>query len=143
MLQKIAKGFTLIELMIVVAIIGILAAIAIPNFVRFQCRSKQSEAKTNLNAIYKGQTEWLSNSLNPTGTFETLADADFQPGTTNNLGLNFDGFLRYDYATTAAAGPAFTAVADADAAVAADLNGDQWTIDNTNALANPTNGCNL
>jgi type IV pilus assembly protein PilA len=48
-------GFTLIELMIVVAIIGILAAIAIPNFLKFQCKSKQSEAKTNLSGIFTAE----------------------------------------------------------------------------------------
>ena len=55
MTKRLGKGFTLIELMIVVAIIGILAAIAIPNFIRFQARSKQSEVKTNLKALYTGQ----------------------------------------------------------------------------------------
>jgi type IV pilus assembly protein PilA len=41
--------------MIVVAIIGILAAIAIPNFVKFQARSKQSEAKANMKAMFTAQ----------------------------------------------------------------------------------------
>ena len=58
MLRKLNQGFTLIELMIVVAIIGILAAIAIPNFVKFQCRSKQSEAKGNLKAIYVAEESY-------------------------------------------------------------------------------------
>src|SRR3954467_5075932 len=50
-----SEGFTLIELMIVVAIIGILAAIAIPNFLKFQCKAKQSEAKTNLAGIFTAE----------------------------------------------------------------------------------------
>lgn len=57
------RGFSLVELMIVVAIIGILAAIAIPNFMRFQTKARQSEARANLSAIYAAEkafnAEWM------------------------------------------------------------------------------------
>jgi type IV pilus assembly protein PilA len=65
------KGFTLIELMIVVAIIGILAAIAIPNFLKFQAKSKMSEAKTNLGAIYTGQLSFFGEQ-NSYGNFDAI-----------------------------------------------------------------------
>lgn len=49
------SAFTLIELMIVVAIIGILVAIAAPNFSKYQAKSRQSEAKLALGAVYAGE----------------------------------------------------------------------------------------
>src|SRR2546428_11868524 len=74
------KGFTLIELMIVVAIIGILAAIAIPNFLQFQARSKQSEAKANLKAIFTAQKAFYQEK----DRFSTLTgEVGFEPERNN------------------------------------------------------------
>jgi type IV pilus assembly protein PilA len=57
--------------MIVVAIIGILAAIAIPNFLKFQAKSKQSEAKANLGAIFTGQIAYFGEQ-NAYGNFPQI-----------------------------------------------------------------------
>ena len=100
--MKKVKGFTLIELMIVVAIIGILAAIAIPNFLRFQARAKQSEAKQNLGAIFTAYQSYFSdNNTFPSAaqitvanhTYNCLEIADWQP----------KGQLRYTYDCAATA----------------------------------------
>ncbi|XHF30429.1 prepilin-type N-terminal cleavage/methylation domain-containing protein [Corallococcus exercitus] len=79
-------GFTLIELMIVVAIIGILAAIAIPNFIRFQAKSKQSEAKTNLKAIFTAQKSYFGEKDKYSTDF-TVIGFDPEPANRYSYGL--------------------------------------------------------
>ena len=58
--KRMAAGFTLIELMIVVAIIGILAAVAIPAFVRYMRKAKTVEATESLDKIKQGSRAWYS-----------------------------------------------------------------------------------
>jgi type IV pilus assembly protein PilA len=68
------QGFTLIELMVVVAIIGILSAIAVPNYQKFQGRARQSEAKTELAGIYTTEQAFAVEQ----GTFTTcLSDIGY------------------------------------------------------------------
>ena len=53
--NRLSAGFTLVELMMVVAIIGVLASIAIPNYQRYQARSRQTEAKVALSSVYTAE----------------------------------------------------------------------------------------
>jgi len=53
------RGFTLIEVMIATAVVGILASVAIPQFITYQYRSKRSEAMTNVEAIVKSEIAYF------------------------------------------------------------------------------------
>ena len=69
------RGFTLIEIMIVVAIVGLLAALAIPNFLKYQARAKISEVKTNLKALYTAEHTYFAEHDRYAAAFDSVGFA--------------------------------------------------------------------
>jgi prepilin-type N-terminal cleavage/methylation domain-containing protein len=77
------KGFTLIELMIVVVIIGILAAIAIPKFNQASARAKEKEADGILKQIYTLQMTYTANHGVPAAAFTDLLEVGWESPATS------------------------------------------------------------
>ncbi len=153
MKRKLARGFTLIELMIVVAIIGILAAIAIPNFMKFQTRAKQSEAKAGLKAVFVATKSVLAEHEDSLGCglcgFKpeahnryTYAGDGKDPGATlkylSNNNVTEETSDKIDAAKFTAAAGTTAATFSATAAGDIDKDGfvDGWSIDDANNLCN-------
>jgi len=109
------KGFTLIELMVVVAVIGILAAIAIPNYLSYQAKAQQSEAKANLGAIFVGMLAYTAPNNSDGFTGANLS----------NIGFSSDGMERYSYSLITVKTLTFRARASG---VSGQVRGDIWEI---------------
>jgi prepilin-type N-terminal cleavage/methylation domain-containing protein len=109
--KKKQKGFSLVELMVVVAIIGILAVIGIPQYQKFMSKARQAEAKTHLNAIFQGEASYFTEYNHYTNNLRAIG------GGAVGQGLRYDaGFVQVAAGCTAqpagTGAPAYGAAAD-------------------------------
>jgi type IV pilus assembly protein PilA len=138
------KGFTLVELMIVVAVIGILSALAIPNYLKMVGRARQSEAKMNLGAIYSAQIAYYAEASTFSGGAQAFHQMGWEP--TSTLVTRYAYIMDNDlimplYNPPASPPPGILVTKDSFTAQAAgnvdkDPELDVWTMDNLRDLKN-------